>query len=416
MRTCHTDPRGQHGDACGVPAAPSLGAGRAPGRQDSEVFPVRAKGGHSTASRGSVIIIVLITILFAVAALTLFIEKAGNDLLVDAREADASRMRLEAYSALETTLGVLEDFRLVIGALHSPAEGWGEPLEFAGYEPAAGRTVEVAFVDESAKISLPNADNTTLVELFKSWGLQQSNAERLTDALLGWMKKDYVPGTASAPRAEDYDRGEYPIVPPGRPLRSFDELASIDYVRDVLYDKDGEPNELWARFVEAFSLYQYQKANINGGSEHVLAGLGLRDDSQLRRVQDYLAGRGAYQRLGAGFFKGPEDIATLLGANSPAANLSTQISALRIIVTVREGKSSFRLNAVVAPQGGATIPAVDTEQQDAGNGQTPQPSQGQQPVPTSRDERSGGTKSLNYPFTILEIRENDVQPAANPVL
>ena len=92
---------------------------------------------------GSVILIVLITVLFATTALTLFIERASTDLLVDAREADAARLRLEAYSALETTLGVLEDFRTVIGSLHSPSEGWSEPLLFANYEPQSGHRIDV---------------------------------------------------------------------------------------------------------------------------------------------------------------------------------------------------------------------------------------------------------------------------------
>jgi general secretion pathway protein K len=54
--------------------------------------------------RGSVLIIVLVTMLFAVAALTLFIEKASTDLIVATRDATDTRLRAEAYSALETTV------------------------------------------------------------------------------------------------------------------------------------------------------------------------------------------------------------------------------------------------------------------------------------------------------------------------
>jgi type II secretory pathway component PulK len=202
----------------------------------------RRRSALSAASnRGSVILIVLITIMFAAVALTLFIEKASTDLLVDAREADAVRLRMEAYSALETTLGVLEDFRLVIGALHNPAEGWGDPLRFANYVPASGRTIEVQFEDESAKISLPQVKDSTMIEVFKSWGLNQQDAQKLTDALMGWMKKEHVSSGAGSPRPEDYDRGELPFAPPDRSLRSFSELASIDYARTVFFDEAGEP-------------------------------------------------------------------------------------------------------------------------------------------------------------------------------
>jgi hypothetical protein len=101
----------------------------------------------------------------------------------------------------------------------------------------------------------------------------------------------------------------------------------------------------------------------------------------------------------------------MFGAQSPAASLSTQISSLRIIVTVLEGRSSFRVNALIAPPGGATIPVVATDsakttnQSDNTNAAiTPAPAS----TPTTADQT---TKKLNYPFTILEFRENDEMPS-----
>jgi type II secretion system (T2SS) protein K len=368
---------------------------------------------------GSVILIVLITILFASVALTAFIEKASSDLLVDAREADAVRLRAEAYSALETTLGVLEDFRLVIGGLRNPNEGWSDPLGFANYQPAEGRTIDVEFIDESSKLSLPKADATVFAPLFKAWGLPQADADKLTDALLGWMTKDYVPTGASSPRPDDYERTELPFDPPARSLRSFSELASIDFAKKIFFDEAGEPTDLYRQFVSTFSLYSFDKANINGGNSGVLSALGIEDASQNKRLQDFLHGTGAYQNQGPSYFKTGQDVATLLGANSPAAQLSTQIAALRIIITVHEGHASFRLNTVVAPQGGAKIaPTEDAQSAATGTGGQATPGTGSsskaktptrpQAVPSSSISNAGSeVKSLNYPFTILEIREND---------
>jgi len=377
----------------------------------SEVFSADSR-------RGSVILIVLVTIMFAAVALTLFIEKAGNDLLVDAREADAIRLRSEAYSAMETTLGVLEDFRLTANGLHSPAEGWGNPLEFAHYEPAAGRTVDVQFVDESAKISLPKAQPSTLVELFKAWDIKPADAQKLTDALMLWMKKDVPPSTSGAPRLEDYDRGELPSMPPGRSLHSFNELASIEYARNIFYDENGEPNELWHRFADAFSLYSYDKPNINGGNPSTLAGLGITDPAEKRRLQDFVNGTGTYRQKGPGFFKSSQDIATLFGGNSPAMGLGLDIAALRVIVTVHEGRSSFQLSTVIAPTGGAAPPpkTPDVAPSKPGVGQPAKPpapeggTPGAPPAGAPKSRMAKGNadaKSLNYPFTILEIREND---------
>ncbi len=63
---------------------------------------------------GSIIILVMVTLLFTSAALVAFLDRAGTDLMVDARSAQAARMRPDAYSALEVTLAVLQDFRRAV--------------------------------------------------------------------------------------------------------------------------------------------------------------------------------------------------------------------------------------------------------------------------------------------------------------
>ena len=352
------------------------------------------------------LLIVLITLVFATAAMFAFIERASNDLLVEKRSSDATRLRLEAYSALETTLAVLEDFRQANGMLRSPSEGWSDPLAFASYQPAEGRTVEVAFEDESGKYSLPNATLATLVNLFKAWEIPDSDGARLADAILGWMKKDYVAASAGAPEAEDYEREEIPYDPPGRPLRSFNELATIAVARDLFYDETGRPNALWSRFVNAFSLYSFQSPSINGASPELFAGLGITNTLQQKQLDDYLHGRGLFENKGTGYFKSSQDVAAMFGGQSPAAALNTQISALRIIVTVREGRSSFRINALIAPPGGATIPVVKTD-----TGSTNNQNGSTNTTETAPTTTAQTTKKLNYPFTILEFRENDEMPS-----
>jgi general secretion pathway protein K len=271
----------------------------------------------------------------------------------------------------------------------------------------------VTFVDESGKFSLPNVTQTTLVNLFKSWELTPSSAETLADALLGWMKKDYVASSASAPDKDDYEHEELPYDPPGRPLRSFSELATIAVARDVFYDETGQPNELWHRFVTAFSLYSFQTPSVNGASPELLAGLGITDTSQQRQLSDYLKGAGQYENNGAGYFKSASDISTFLGAQSPAATLSTQITALRIIVTVYQGRSSFRINALIAPPNGATIPVV--EQAKPANQSDPASTTTTSSAQTTASTTAQQTaKKLNYPFTILEFRENDEMPSPLP--
>jgi general secretion pathway protein K len=358
---------------------------------------------------GSVLVIVLVTILFATVALVAFVEKAGDDLMVEAREAAARRLRKDAYSALEVTLGVLEDFRLVNGALRSPAEGWSEPLAFAGWEPADGYEVEVTFDDESGKLSLPHAELVTLVNLFHGWGMAQTDAERLADALLGWMKKDHVPSSAHQP---DYDQGPLPYLAPLRPMRSYSELQAIDYARDVFYDEKGQPTELWHRFVAAVSLFDFKETNLNGLNSTLLSDLGIIDAAQQRQFEDFRNGTGSRARQGPGFFESTADAASVLGTQT-ASGYGTQISALRINVTGRQGRTEFRLSVVVAPSGGAKAVqevATNTSLTTPGD-----PSSTPAVVPSaSEGENQAGAKKLNYPFTLLEIKENAEISAVSP--
>jgi len=354
-------------------------------------------------SRASVLVIVLVTLLFATLALVAFIEKAGTDLLVDAREATGRRLRQEAYSALEVTVAVLEDFRQANGSLRSPAEGWNEPFKFAGWTPRDGCTAEVSFEDESGKLSLPHADAATLVNLFKAWEMPESDAERLADALMSWMKKDYVPTSSLA---TDYDRGELPYAAPLRPLRSYDELAAIDYARDVFYDEHGRPNDYHRRFVAAFSLYDYSSTNLNSGLSDVLSAVGSFGDAQKQPLIDYLTGSGSYARQGPGYLQSTDDASRLLGSKIPGG-FGTEISALRVNIVIREGRTEFHLTAVLAPSGGATTvqtKATTTAVTTSDKTGTAEAATSGSTATTSTD--AAADKKLNYPFTLLEIREN----------
>lgn len=365
------------------------------------------------ARRGSVLLIVLVSLVFATAALLLFIEKAGTDLLVPIRESDATRLRTEAYSALETTLAVLEDFRIVCEGLHSPAEGWGDPLAFAGYEPGEGRTVEVEIADESAKLPLPSVRPEVLVALLKHWQVPQVDAERIADSLLVWMRKDYTATAIGAPSTQDYEGLPLPVVPPARSLRSFGELAAIEGVRQAFFDEaTGRPNELYRRFTETFSLYDFESPNFNGNRLEPLIAQEMFDDLQAKRVADYLSGTGDYQALGPGFFRNNRSIGVVAGAAAGRLGYGFEVKALRITVTVRQAQSSFRLSVVVAPEDGAKVvphsgTASEGETTAAANTPASTTSTPATAVPEIPD--------LKYPFTFLEIRENDTAVPA-PVL
>lgn len=360
----------------------------------------------------------MVTLIFTALALTVFLEKASNDLIVEAREADTRRLRQEAYSALETTLAVIEQFRAASGGLHTQAEGWGDPLGFAGYAPADGRTVDVAFEDESGKLSLPQAGANQLQNLFIAWGLTSNDSEKLADVLLGWIKKNHTYTTAAAP---DYEHATLPYAAPQRSLRHYGELAAIDYARTVFFDEAGKPTDLYRRFIESVSLYNFRQTNINGAKPDVLTALGEFDDIQKSKLGDYLAGTGQSAIAGPAWFTAAADARKFLGATGRAGQFGTTISALRIRLTVHDGRAEYRLNVVVAPQGGGgatsvlttatTTRANATDEQAASAADL---STASKPTTTPSAAATAAAPRLNYPFTILALTENEPLPPPPP--
>ncbi len=359
----------------------------------------------------------MITLLFATFALLAFMEKASVDLLVDQREAVTRRLRTEAYSALEVVLGVLVDFSEVSKGLHSSSEGWTDPLGFAGYVPSDDRVVEVTFEDESGKLSLPHLNAQVLTNLFLQWGVVKADAESLADVLLGWMQRGHV---YTSPLQPNYEYGAIPYEPPGRPLRSYRELAAIEKARDFFYDPDGRPNDYWRRFVDNVSLFDFAKTNLNGAKPDILAALGLLDETQTRNVTDYLHGTGNFEINGPGFFQSTNEVSRLTGPTGDFGGFGTTISALRINVTVREGRNEYRVSTVIAPPGGATtVQATATSSKTETTTKATQTSAQQKnqpnaaqasPKPGGKPAAAAGTSApgnLKYPFTLLEIREND---------
>ena len=368
--------------------------------------------------RSSVIVIVLISLVFTAAALTLFVEKAGNDLLVEVRQADSRRLRQEAFSALEVTLAVLEDFRQADTGLHSTAEGWGSPLDWAGWTPSEGRTVDVSFQDESGKIPLQHADLPTLTALFENWQMAPIDAGKLADAVIGWMQNGYIYSTALTP---DYGDAQIPYAEPGRPLRAFSELAAIDVAKDVFFDENGIPNANYWRFVNDVSIFTFTQPNINGANADVMAAVGQFTDIQQQHIGDYLAGVGQYAQEGQQWFQNTSTLVAIAGLGGNAAPFGTTISALRIQITVHDGRSQYRLSTVVSPQGGAGI--NQTNATNATNGTsgasasaTTSLATTAQPSSTASSATTAATasQSINYPFTILEMVEEDEIPQLPP--
>jgi general secretion pathway protein K len=348
-----------------------------------------------------VVVIVLAMVMLAAFFLSRFIERAMTEMLVEMRARHATQLRGEAYSALEATLAVLADYQAEDGGLHSPAQGWGDPLAVVDYTPPAGTRVDVEFIDESGKLSLPRLDQAGLEELGRFLDLKDLDVARFTDAFLAWTRPNHVSAHYDTdPR--NYEFADPPHKAPGRSIESFNELASIAVVRDLFYDENGQPNERHARFTQAVSLYDFPTANLNGASEEalILAGLDVRQATQ---ILDFNAGKGRRASDPPQYFRSLDEAQVLLGAQAALPGFATSVQCLRIRVTAREGTTALRVEAVVV-----LTSAASRERQA-------QPVAAQPANPARAGTNPAGPVSLQYPFTVLALDESiELQAAPSP--
>ncbi|HKB58048.1 MAG TPA: hypothetical protein VKC51_10700 [Lacunisphaera sp.] len=342
--------------------------------------------------RGSVILFVLGVILLTAFLLTRLIDRAGGELLAETKAASRAALRDEAYSALEVTLAVLADVSTNDRGLHAPAQGWDDPLGYAAYEPPSGMTATVSFEDETGKLPLASVSETGLQQYLVNIGVTAIDAERLSDALLAWTKADYLPRTTEAdPRT--YENAVLPYAPPHRALRSFEELRAIAIIRELFFDADGQWTELGDRFRADVSLQSFNRVNVNSARPSVLAALGV-DPTLAVTMADELAPPTDATR-DPKFYRTIAEAVAEHGTGLTTAGLGADVQCLRVRVTVRQGARVFQLEAVVTP----------------GSSRAQAPAQATTPAtalpPTPVDPRAITSKSIDYPFRILELRETD---------
>lgn len=340
--------------------------------------------------RGSVVVFVLGIILLASFLITRLMDRAAVDLAAESKAARRGDLRQEAFSALEASLAVLADQSVARNGLHDVAEGWGRPLELMTYEPSAGYQVEVLVEDETGKLSLPRADEAVLTNYLEATGCPVNAVERLVDALLSWSRPDHL----SLERSSlDFDSATLPYEPPLRALRSFEELRAVPVARDVFFDEQGRWNEVGLRFRAGASLFSFHATNVNSAPADALLAHGI-DQSRINAIE-----QARRDRTGSSFYRSTAELAGAWGRDSAPAGLDTVAVCLRVTVHVRAGGREYSLVAWVAPPG-----AVASGGTSAGSGRDAERAT---TVTEIASVRNNPRKGLDYPFQILELREND---------
>jgi general secretion pathway protein K len=353
--------------------------------------------------RGSVIVVILALVTLTAFLLTAFVERSMTEMLVESRARMSDRLRADAHSALEATLAVLADYKALDDGLRSPAQGWGEPLAGLELPRRPGTTVEIRFEDETGRLSLPRLAAPMLEELARQIGVKEADTKVFAEALLVWTKDT---GTSSRFETDprNYEYSDPPHRPPGRALESFNELAAIAGVRELLYT-EGRPNALYERFVHAVSRHDFPETNLNTATADALQLAGL-DQNQIARLQQLNSGSAATRPAGVRpWFRSLGEAQTLAGIVGRLPGFGTRVHCLRIAVTVREGPTAFHLDAVVSPDATAEAPEgarIGRESPSAA------------PTNAGAASAAGETRSLNYPFTLLSLEEK-IELAPAPV-
>lgn len=341
--------------------------------------------------RGSVVVFVLGIILLASFLITKLMDRAAVELAAESKAAKRADLRQEALSALEASLAVLADEAAAGDGLHDTSEGWDQPLKRLKYEPTEGYTAEVTVADETGKLSLPRATDEALVAYVEAIGVPATMSDRVVDALLTWTKAEHIPQESGL---LEFDSAAVPYEAPQRPLRSFEELRAIPVVRELFFDEFGQWNEMGRRFQAGASLFSFNATNVNSAPADALLAQGM----ERSRISEILAAR-ATRTKGSGLYRSPAELAGAWGKDAAPPGLGTEALCLHVTVEVKYGGRDYRLQAWVGRPGAVAPNRVAT-------GPTGE-SAGLVKPAEAVSVRNNPRKKVDYPFQILELREND---------
>jgi general secretion pathway protein K len=398
--------------------------------------------------RGSVIIVVLVLITLASLLLGRFMEDNALELSMSTKEADRRRLRADAQSELELALAVIAEIRSIdLNKIHAPSQGYEDPHAYAGFPARDGLQVTFDYEDETAKLPLSVLTKNDLIQLLYSLGLEQRDAERVSDALVAWQSKSYQSVEEDATDAA-YQRATLSFRPARRPFRTFEEFRSVGVAKDFFFDELGHPTPLFEAFKSCVSLYTFPQANINTASDAVLLSQGL-DETQLATIRDRQKEIGRKIVGTPPYFRVTSEVRQLIGGNAPLQKFDDEVILMWVRVTVKEGLSKCRVSALVAIREDVAYPAAtpnpDTDTSIGANrtglrapiipkttgtstattrstSSTPTPylTPGIEAPPTLGKSTMSGRvagNSINYPFQILAWEEDNGAPpktAAEP--
>lgn len=307
--------------------------------------------------RGSVIIVVLVLITLASLLLGRFMEDNSLELAMATHEADRRNLRADAQSELELALAVIAEIRSIdLNKIHDPKQGFDDPHTYAGFPPRDGLEVTFDYEDETGKLPLSVLDKNSLIQLLYSLGMEQAEAEKVSDAIVAWQSKGYESLEEEATDAA-YQRATLAFRSARRPIRSFEEFRSIGVAKEKFFDDQGRPTPMFEAFQACVSLYTFPQANINTASDAVLLSQGL-DDRQLALIREHQAEIGKRIVGTPSYFRVTDEVRRLVGVGGDLQRFDDEMILTWVRVTVKQGLAKCRVSALVAFRDDVAYPAA----------------------------------------------------------
>lgn len=354
----------------------------------------RSSKPNPVTNQGVALVFVLVMIVFMGTVTVAFLDDAVARIKYQGLFQRSDTLRVDAYSALEVALGVMNQVGEVADGIYGKQQGWGDPYAYAGLAPAQGTRIQIEFEDESGKFPLRTIDQQTLEYLLDEILVNVTLAEDLAKTFADWTDKDDLRNFGSID-GDDYLDQSPPILPPNRPVESWEEFRLIDGWGEVFFDGNGRPNRSFERFRSAVSLYHDGEVNLNSANTLVLATLERANKADPSAIIDYRAGTDG--EVGT-----PDDNLLISEENYLLEGSSGgfQASVMQVRVTASRGEAVFLLSAVVKWKFGAQPGAANNPSQEEGRSEVGSDQRG-----TTR-QRSGLANKLGYPFEIIRLSEN----------
>ena len=281
-------------------------------------------------------------IVFIASILSVYlIEYSVAELKPRASSAYERSLRMDAYSALNAAVAVLEEYYEIDGGIYAASQGWEYPLADCRVELPRGGEMQVKITDESSKIPLSKLTSEELVSIFEEMQFSTSIAQTLAECILDWSDSDDSARLNGAER-DDYDDDE--AFPPNRAIRNLSELKYIKNVRDYFFDENGLPNEYYKAFSEIVSAEDFDKVNLNSASPQVLNMLLVIDGKTYDpALYDAIRGKIGSIEDGIVWIKNSTEALNRGASEVPSKHVGCQPALLKIEVTIKRGSGEYYL-------------------------------------------------------------------------